>query len=58
MHKKVIERTRNITERQTDGRTDRKTDRQTEGRTKCIPIIPSPLRGGGLITVPVFVFFL
>ena len=33
------------TDRQMDGRTDGQTDRQT----KCIPIIPSPLRGGGLI---------
>jgi len=24
------------------------TDGQTDGRTKCIPIIPSLLRGGGL----------
>jgi len=28
--------------------TDRWTDWQTDEQTKCIPIIPSPLRGGGL----------
>jgi len=37
MHMQVIEWTRNVT----DGWTDR--------LTKCIPIIPSQLRGGGLI---------
>ena len=48
----VTERTRFVTERQTDGQTDRQTDAQ--GKTICLPT----LRGGDIINARVTVLAL